>query len=140
MTGYGLDTIGYAFVAVALLVPMVDVLTRVLKFLLAPITPDILEMPLVYVMLVSISSAICWQGHFDLLTLLGFNWWQHPWLGWVITGAIIAGGTTLLKKQFNMMGLMPSIFGGVASMFGYSSNRGIDTTVSPTPEELEQHD
>jgi len=127
MYNYGLTDIALAFIAVALLAVMVDQLTQVLEAVMAwiPYLPDQFELPIAYIILVGIASAVCWQGHFDLFKLLGFEWWQYPELGWVLTGCIIAGGSSLLGKQFRMVGLIPSVISGVASMFGYG---GTDTT------------
>lgn len=123
---YGtLSNIALAFIAVALLVVMVDQLTRVLQEILP--FPQKYELPLIYVILVSIASVICWQGRFDLFAQLGFEW-QHSELGWLLTGSIIAGGSSLLGKQFRMVGLIPGIVSGMASMFGWGSNSSTTTT------------
>ena len=140
---YGtLSNIAIAFIAVALLAVMVDQFTRVLHAIL-PFPPKY-ETPLIYFILVSIASAVCWQGHFDLFTLLGFEWWQYPELGWLLTGCIIAGGSSLLGKQFRMVGLIPGIISGVASMFGYGGDvaapTNFDTTTEINQEELNQSD
>ena len=136
---YGtLSNIAMAFIAVALLAVMVDQFTRVLQAVMAwiPYLPDQFELPIAYIILVGIASAICWQGRFDLFTLLGFDWWQYPELGWVLTGCIIAGGSSLLGKQFRMVGLIPGIISGVASMFGYG---GGTTDIGNTTMEPEQN-
>lgn len=138
MYSTGLSQIALAFIALALLVVMVDQITRVLQYIMVkiPHLPNEFEMPIAYIILVLIASAICWQGHFDLFTLLGFEWRTQE-LGWLITGAIIAGGSTLLKKQFRMVGLIPGIISGMASTFGWGGY-GTDVDTSTTTTEPEQ--
>lgn len=121
-----------AFIAVALIVVMVDVLTRVLEWIMKkiPYLPDAFEPPLAYSILTGLASGICWQGHFDLFTLLGFSW-RHTWEGYLATGAIMAGGSKLLMSQFKVVGLIPGIVSGVASMFGYS---GYSSTIAEIQE------
>lgn len=128
MYGYGLTAIALAFIAVALLAVMVDQITRVLEAIMKkiPFLPDQFELPIAYLILVGIASAVCWQGRFDLFMLLGFKWTYHKELGWILTGCIIAGGSSLLGKQFKMVNLIPGIISGTASMFGYGSST--DTT------------
>lgn len=120
MYGTGFSQIAIAFIAVALLVVMVDQVTRVLQAIMSwiPYLPDHFEMPIAYVILVALATVVCWQGNFDLFTLLGFSWKQE-WQGWVATGAIMAGGSSLLGKQFKMVGLIPGIISGMASTFGW---------------------
>lgn len=78
MYSYGLGDIALAFIALALLVVMVDQVTHVLQAIMIkiPLFPDQFEMPIAYILLVCIVFAICWQVHFDLFMLLGFDWWQ----------------------------------------------------------------
>jgi hypothetical protein len=140
MYNYGLTDIALAFIAVALLAVMVDQLTRVLEAVMerVPYLPDQFELPIAYIILVGIASAVCWQGHFDLFKLLGFDW-QYKELGWLLTGCIIAGGSSLLGKQFRMVGLIPGIISGVASMFGYGGSTDIGSATTATPVEPEQN-
>jgi hypothetical protein len=137
-----LSSIALAFIAVALLAVMVDHLTRVLQAILP--FPSKFETPLIYIFLVTVASMICWQGRFDLFTLLGFTWSSYPELGWVLTGCIIAGGSSLLGKQFHMVGLIPSIISGIQGMFGYGGNvinaDPAETKTDIPPEELNQSD
>jgi hypothetical protein len=142
----GLREVFLGFIAVAVLAPMMDQLVRVLEGIMnkLPHFPDQFEKPVAYLMLVGISSWICWQGHFDMFTLFGLRWWQHPEIGWILTGAMIGGGSSLLGKQFRMVGLMPTILGGVSSMLGLGSYGNYaplaETKTDITPEELNQHD
>ncbi len=132
---YGtLSDIAIAFIAVALLAVMVDQLTRVLQAIMKwiPYLPDQFELPIAYIILVGIASAVCWQGHFDLFSYLKFDWWQHRWLGWLLTGSIIAGGSSLLGKQFRVVGLIPSIISGVASMLGWGSSSSTTDSATDT--------
>ena len=126
----GFTQIAIAFIAVALLVVMVDQVTRVLQAIMVkiPFLPDQFEMPIAYLILVGLASAVCWQGDFDLFRLLGFSW-RHHWQGWLITGAIMAGGSSLLGKQFKMVGLIPNMISGVASTFGWGGYDSADTDV-----------
>lgn len=137
---YGtLSSIAIAFIATALLVVMVDQMTRIIKEVLP--FPARVEAVITYIVLCGIASVVCWQGDFDLFRYLNFTW-QYPWEGWLLTGALIAGGSSLLVKQFHVVGLIPSIISGVASMLGYgggySSTTTMDTTISE--EELNQSD
>lgn len=119
MYGYGtLSSIAVAFIATALLVVMVDQITRIIKAILP--FPDKVEAVISYVVLCAIASVICWQGDFDLFRYLDFTW-QYEWEGWILTGTLIAGGSSLLVKQFKVIGLIPSIISGTAAMFGWGS-------------------
>lgn len=139
---YGtLSSIAIAFIATALLVVMVDQMTRIIKEVLP--FPARVESVITYIVLCGIASAVCWQGDFDLFRYLDFTW-QHEWEGWMLTGALIAGGSSLLVKQFHVVGLIPSIISGTASMFGYGSNAvntaSADTKTEISNEELNQSD
>lgn len=127
---YGtLSSIAIAFIATALLVVMVDQMTRIIKEIL-PFPPRV-EAVITYFVLTGIASVVCWQGDFDLFRYLNFSW-QYPWEGWLLTGALIAGGSSLLVKQFKVVGLIPSIISGTASMLGYGGNSSAaDTTIEP---------
>ena len=57
----------------------------------------------------------------------------------LLTGCIIAGGSSLLGKQFRMVGLIPGIISGVASMFGYGGGTDIQGTTAVTVAEPEQN-
>lgn len=111
-------SIAVAFIATALLVVMVDQMTRIIKEILP--FPAKVEAVITYIILCGIASVVCWQGDFDLFRYLNFTW-QYPWEGWVLTGALIAGGSSLLVKQFRVVGLIPSIISGVSSIFGFGS-------------------
>ena len=131
---YGtLSSITLAFIAVALLVVMVDQITKVLEGIMKqiPFLPDTFEWTIAYIILLGIASAVCWQGHFDLFTYLNFNW-HYRWEGYLLTGALVAGGSSLLIKQFKVVGLIPSVISGVSSMFGYGGTT-TDTTATPEP-------
>jgi hypothetical protein len=139
---YGtLSNIAIAFIATALLVVMVDQMTRIIKEIL-PFPPKV-ESVITYIVLSTIASAVCWQGDFDLFRYLNFNW-QYPEEGWILTGILIAGGSSLLVKQFKVVGLIPSIISGVQGMFGYGGGyNNIDqseTKPDITPAEIDQHD
>lgn len=122
MYGYGtLSSIAVAFIATALLVVMVDQMTRIIKAILP--FPDKVESVITYIVLTAIASVVCWQGDFDLFRYLDFAW-KHEWEGWLLTGTLIAGGSSLLVKQFRVVGLIPSVISGVASMFGYGGYGG----------------
>lgn len=122
MYGYGtLSSIAVAFIATALLVVMVDQMTRIIKAILP--FPDKVESVITYIVLTGIASVVCWQGDFDLFGYLDFTW-KHEWEGWLLTGTLIAGGSSLLVKQFRVVGLIPSVISGVASMFGYGGYGG----------------
>lgn len=127
---YGtLSSIAIAFIATALLVVMVDQMTRIIKEVLP--FPAKVEAVITYIVLCGIASVVCWQGDFDLFRYLDFTW-QYQWEGWLLTGALIAGGSSLLVKQFKVVGLIPSIISGTASMFGYGGNSSAaDTTIEP---------
>lgn len=139
---YGVLTdIAIAFIATSLLVVMVDQMTIIIKEIL-PFPPKV-ESVITYIVLSSIASAVCWQGDFDLFRCLNFNW-QYPQEGWILTGALIAGGSSLLVKQFRVTGLIPSIISGIQGMFGYGGNViNADPATTKTdipPEELNQSD
>ena len=135
---YGtLSDIAIAFIACALLVVMVDQITKFLQAIVhaIPGINDIKEWYIVYMMLWGIASAVCWQGRFDLFTYLHFTW-HYTCEGYLLTGAMIAGGSSLLIKEFKVMGFFPSVISGISSMFGYGSNATTtldDTVTPPTP-------
>lgn len=134
MYGYGtLSNIALAFIAVALLVVMVDQITKVLEGIMKriPFLPDAFEWTIAYIILLGIASVVCWQGRFDLFVYLNFNW-HYKWEGYLLTGALVAGGSSLLVKQFKVMGLIPSIVSGVSSMFGYGGATSFDSTIDST--------
>lgn len=117
---YGtLSSIAIAFIATALLVVMVDQMTRIIKEVLP--FPAKVEAVITYIVLCGIASVVCWQGDFDLFRYLDFAW-QYQWEGWILTGTLIAGGSSLLVKQFKVIGLIPSIISGTAAMFGYGGS------------------
>jgi hypothetical protein len=127
-----LSNIAIAFIATALLVVMVDRITWAIKEVLP--FPARVEAVITYLVLCGIASIVCWQGRFDLFTYLGFNW-QHPWEGWVLTGALIAGGSSLLVQQFQVVGLIPTIISGVSSMFGLGGGYTATHTETTPPED-----
>lgn len=128
-----ITSIALAFIAVALLVVMVDQITKVIQGIMKsiPFLPDQFEWTFAYMILMGIASAVCWQGHFDLFTHLNFTW-CYKWEGYLLTGALIAGGSSLLVKQFRVMGLIPTVVGGVTSMFGMGSSSA--SVVDPSSE------
>lgn len=136
---YGtLSNIAIAFIATALLVVMVDQMTKIIKEIL-PFPPKV-ETVITYLVLCGIATVVCWQGDFDMFRCLNFNW-QYPWEGWLLTGTLIAGGSSLLVKQFKVAGLIPAIISGTASMFGYGGNNtDVDPAATLTEEELSQSD
>ncbi len=129
------SAIFFAFIAIATLAIAVDGVLVALQCAMkrVPLLPDQLEHSIAYILLVSMGSFICWEGHFDLFTLLGFQWRDQE-MGWVLTGAIIAGGSPLLKKQFKMIGLIPSAISGMASTFGLGGSTDDVEDVISTPE------
>ena len=138
------QAVALGFLSMVMLAPVVDGIVRRLKLILA-FLPGKSEDSVTYVLLVGLAGGLCWQGHFDIFTLLGWHWWQNPWLGWLITGTFIAAGTSLLGKQMRMAGLMPPIIsgvvGGMASMLGYNNYADPATTKTDIPpEELNQSD
>lgn len=142
---YGtLSDIAIAFIACALLVVMVDQITKFLQEIVhaIPGINDIKEWYVVYMMLWGIASVVCWQGRFDLFSYLHFKW-HYMWEGYLLTGAMIAGGSSLLIKEFKVMGFFPSVISGISSMFGYGSNTTtLDDTITPpgTPESNQKGD
>ena len=137
---YGsLSNIAIAFIACALLVVMVDQITKVLEGIMKriPFLPDAFEWTIAYAILFGIASVVCWQGRFDLFRYLNFTW-HYNWEGYVLTGALIAGGSSLLVKQFKVIGLIPSIVSGVSSMFGYGSTDSTETTGTTSPEQSQE--
>lgn len=121
----GAGDILVAFIAVVILVVMVDQMTKIIKEIL-PFPPKV-ESVITYLILCGIASVICWQGDFDLFRYLHFNW-QYQWEGWVLTGALIAGGTALLAKLFGTIRTIPSPISGMTSMFGYGGGYSADET------------
>lgn len=115
----GFSDLAKAFIALALIVVMVDLITRSLETIMKKIDslPNQFEEPLAYLILTILSTIVCWQGHFDLFSLLGFTW-AYPCEGWLITGAVMAGGSSLVGKQFSMVGLIPNMISGVATTLG----------------------
>ena len=139
------ESVILGILSMIMLAPVVDRMVVFLKQLLA-FLPGKSENSVTYVLLVGIAAMLCWQGHFDIFTLLGWHLWQNQWLGWLVTGGFIAGGTSLLGKQMRMASSMPPILGGVmsnvASMFGYGSSYStpVDSTTEVSKEELNQSD
>jgi len=129
--GYDLSAIGKAFIAIAFLVGMVECVTLFTQALceLFPWFPDEYHWTAAYGFSCALGAWICWQGHFDIFVLLGFNWWQHHWLGYVGTGCIIGGGVKRLLLYLKTMRAFPSIVGGNS----YSSYGGLDTDFESTP-------
>lgn len=120
---YGVLTdLAIAFIATALLTVMVDQITKVLEGMMQKISflPDAIEWTMAYLLLWGMATAVCWQGRFDLFEELNFHW-RYKWEGYLLTGALIAGGSSLLTKQFKIVGLIPGIVSGMASLFGYST-------------------
>ena len=134
MYGVGVGDIAVAFIATALLVVMVDQMTRIIKGILP--FPSKVESVITYIVLTGIASVVCWQGDFDLFRYLHFSW-QYPWEGWLLTGTLIAGGSSLLVQQFKVVGLIPSVISGVASMFGYGGGYSASTTTDDATVESE---
>ena len=131
---YGtLSNIAIAFIAVALLVVVVDRLTLFLQAVMEkiPFLPNSFEDYIAYILLVGIASAVCWQGRFDLFSSLNWNW-HYTWEGYLATGAMVACGSTLLCRQFKVLGLMPSVISGISSMFGFGSSATTDLATDPT--------
>ena len=120
----GAGDILIAFIAVVILVVVVDQITKVIKEVLP--FPAKVESVIAYIVLSIIATVICWQGDFDLFRYLHFNW-QYPWEGWFLTGALVAGGSSVLTKLFTLVRAIPSPISGMTSMFGYGSG-STDTT------------
>jgi hypothetical protein len=133
---YGVLTdLAIAFVAAALLTVMVDQIEHFLETVLAkvPFLPDAFEWTLTYLGLWGLATGVCWQGDFDLFRALNFQW-EYAWEGHVLTGALIAGGSRLLTKQFKVVGLIPGIVTGMASMFGFGGSATMSTEMQDDPE------
>jgi len=131
---YGtLSDIAIAFIGVAILAVIVDRITLFLQAVMKkiPFLPDQLEDYITYIVLVGIASAVCWQGHFDLFSKLNWNW-HYTWEGYLATGAMSACGTTLLIREFKVLGFMPSIISGVSSMFGWGGSSTLNDTTDNT--------
>jgi|GEM_PF-2528908 hypothetical protein len=122
--GYDLGAIGKAFVAIAFLVGMIEAVTLFTQTLAEkiPYLPDQYHWTVSYGFSCLLGAWICWQGHFDIFTLLGFDWWQHQCLGYVGTGCIIGGGVKRLFIYLKTIGSIPGIVSGTAAMLGLSSS------------------
>lgn len=139
---YGtLSDIAIAFIALALIVVAVDRITRFLQAVMKriPFLPDEFEDYITYIILVGMASAVCWQGRFDLFSTLNWNW-HYTWEGYLATGAMVACGSSLLAKQFKVVGLIPSIVSGVTSMFGWGSGTTTDATTTGQPDSDQKGD
>lgn len=130
--GYGLDAIGKAFIAIAFLVGMIECLTLFTITIAEklPGIPDSYHWTVSYGFSCALASWICWQGHFDLFTLLGFDWWQYRWLGYTGTGCIIGGGTKRLMLYLKNVRALPGSLTGTST---YSSV--LDSSFESTPSE-----
>lgn len=115
--------LGLAFIAICMLAVMVDRFVLAIEAQMKRINgiPDNLEPLIAYTIVCSLGSLICWQGHFDIFAMCGFTWWQHPWLGWILTGMVIGGGTGMLGKMFRMAREIPSIVTNGGSSYGWST-------------------
>lgn len=118
--GYDISAIGKAFIAIAFLVGMIEAVTLFTQTLAEriPYLPDNYHWTISYGFSCLLGAWICWQGHFDIFTMLGFDWWQHYWLGYLGTGCIIGGGVKRLFIYLKTIGSIPGIVSGTAAMFG----------------------
>jgi hypothetical protein len=131
--GYDLGTIGRAFIAIAFLVGMIEAVTLFTQTLAEkiPLLPDQYHWTVSYGFSCALGAWICWQGHFDIFTMLGLDWWQHHWLGYVGTGCIIGGGVKRLLVYLKTIGSIPGIVSGTASVLGLGST-GLDSDSTET--------
>jgi hypothetical protein len=96
-----------------------------------PYLPDYYHWTISYGFSCILGAWICWQGHFDIFKMLGFDWWQYHWLGYIGTGSIIGGGVKRLLIYLKTIGSIPGIVSGMASMVGLGSN--LDSDIAETP-------
>jgi hypothetical protein len=145
--GYDLSAIGKAFIAIAFLVGMIEAVTLFTQTLAEkiPILPDDYHWTVSYGFSCVLGAWICWQGHFDIFAMLGLDWWQHHWLGYVGTGCIIGGGVKRLFIYLKTIGSIPGIVSGTAAMLGLGSkiqdsdfNIAPDTNTATGPPESNQ--
>jgi len=126
-----------AVFALSFLIAPADNFAKSLELIIKkiPFLPDQLENNLAFFIVAFIASIICWQGSFDFLArAFEFNW-QYTWEGYVSTGAIIASGSSLLKKSFSLWNIAPGFLTGMTSMFsGFSSNTTTNTDSTNTGE------
>ncbi|MEA4925315.1 MAG: hypothetical protein VB084_08400 [Syntrophomonadaceae bacterium] len=131
--GYDLSAIAKAFIAIAFLVGMIEAVTLFTQTLAEkiPYLPDEYHWTVSYGFSCILGAWICWQGHFDIFTLLGFEWWQHQCLGYIGTGCIIGGGVKRLFIYLKTIGSIPGIISGTTAMFGLGSST-LDTDFTDT--------
>jgi len=128
-----------AVFALSFLIAPADNLARSLGPIIKkiPFLPDQIEDSLAFFIVATIASIVCWQGRFDFLTrAFEFNW-HYIWEGYITTGAIIASGSSLLKKSFSLWSLAPGFLTGMSSMFGFgggsATTNATDKDIPPTP-------
>ena len=112
--GYDLSAIGKAFIAITFLVGMIECITLFTVTIAEklPGIPDEYHWTVSYGFSCALASWICWQGHFDIFTLLGLDWWQIHYLGYIGTGCIIGGGTKRLLLYFKTIKATPGMVSG----------------------------
>jgi len=134
--GYGnnLSDIGKAFIAIAFLVGMIEAVTLFTQTLAEkiPYLPDDYHWTVSYGFSCVLGAWICWQGHFDIFTMLGLDWWKHHWLGYIGTGCIIGGGVKRLFIYLKTIGSIPGIVSGTAAVLGLGSTQDSDPTETNT--------
>ena len=134
--GYGndLSDIGKAFIAIAFLVGMIEAVTLFTQTLAEkiPYLPDDYHWTVSYGFSCVLGAWICWQGHFDIFTMLGLDWWQYHWLGYIGTGCIIGGGVKRLFIYLKTIGSIPGIVSGTAAVLGLGSTQDSDSTETNT--------
>lgn len=128
--GYDLTTLAKAFIALAFLVGMIEVVTLASVALLE-ISPwpkrTSFHWTVSYGLSCVLGAWVCWQGHFDLFTLLGFDWWQYHYLGYIGTGCIIGGGAKRLLMYFKYIRAIPG------SVMGNTYTGSLDSDFEATP-------
>lgn len=119
------------FIAIALLAVIIDRIILWLSSILnaIPIFPDKVEWYIAFTIVFIISYLVCWQGNFDFMSFLGFQF-NYAWEGYLVSAAIISGGSSMIKNSFNLINEMPSVITGLTTTF----KRKTVTTLKKTEE------
>ena len=105
-----------AFLTLVFFTPLIDGVVMFLErvMLHIPKLPNNFGARVSFVITVGVAYCLCWRAGFDFYAHLGNSFTQQE--GWLVTALLLSGGTTALKRHFDLANLIPvGIFGGIAS-------------------------
>jgi small-conductance mechanosensitive channel len=74
-----------------------------------------------YLIVFAAGFFVCWRGHFDFFTFLGFAF-NRSWEGWLLTSLVLSGGSKFVRESFGLTGFIPQVISGVYSTFSSLGN------------------